>query len=118
MTNKIKTGLSGETAAREFLKEKGYEIIMSNYRYRKSEIDLIVKKDNWLVFVEVKTRSSAWFGFPEEFVDRAQQRSIFQGADQYVYETNWEGNVRYDIVSVMVRDGMVVEVYHIEDAFY
>jgi putative endonuclease len=118
MINKIKTGLSGETAAREFLKDKGYEIIMSNYRYKKSEIDLIVKKDNWLVFVEVKTRSSAWFGFPEEFVDRAQQRTIFYGADQYVYETNWEGNVRYDIVSVMVKDGLVVEVYHIEDAFY
>lgn len=118
MTNKIKTGTSGETAAREFLKEKGYEIVVSNYRYRKSEIDLIVKKDNWLVFVEVKTRSSAYFGYPEEFVDRAQQRSIFLGADQYMYETDWEGNVRYDIVSVMMVNGMVEEVYHIEDAFY
>lgn len=118
MTNKIKTGTSGEAAAREFLKDKGYEIIVSNYRYKKSEIDLIVKKDNWLVFVEVKTRTSTWFGFPEEFVDRAQQKSIFFGADQYMYETNWEGNVRYDIVSVVMQRGMVIEVYHIEDAFY
>jgi len=117
MNNKIKIGNDGEQAACEHLERKGYEILVRNYRYRKAEVDLIVKHDNWLVFVEVKTRSSSFFGYPEEFVDRKKQVLIFEAAENYVYETDWNGNVRYDIVSVMITNG-VMEVYHIEDAFY
>jgi putative endonuclease len=113
----MKMGLDGERAACSFLKEKGYEILEKNYRYRKSEIDLIVKHENWLVFVEVKTRSGSFFGFPEEFVDRKKQLTIFDAAENYMYEKDWNGNVRYDIVSVMAVKGKL-EIYHIEDAFY
>ena len=117
MTDKMKMGVDGEQAACSFLKQKGYEILEKNYRYRKSEIDLIVKHDNWLVFVEVKTRSSSFFGYPEEFVDRKKQLMIFDAAENYMYEKDWNGNVRYDIVSIMAVKGKL-EVYHIEDAFY
>ena len=117
MNNNIKTGNDGEQAACTHLQEKGYEILEKNYRYRKSEIDLIAKHENWLVFIEVKTRSSSFFGFPEEFVDRKKQLLIFEAADNYVYEKDWNGNVRYDIVSIMVTRGKR-EIFHIEDAFY
>ena len=117
MYNNIKTGNDGELAACAHLQEKGYEILERNYRYWKSEIDLIAKHEDWLVFVEVKTRSSSFFGFPEEFVDRKKQLLIFEAADNYVYEKDWNGNVRYDIVSIMVTRGKL-EVFHIEDAFY
>src|SRR5688572_13688023 len=117
MHHNIKTGNDGELAACAHLQEKGYEILERNYRYRTSEIDLIAKHENWLVFVEVKTRSSSFFGFPEEFVDRKKQLLIFEAADNYVYEKDWNGNVRYDIVSIMVTRGRL-EVFHIEDAFY
>lgn len=116
-TSNQKTGQEGERAACEFLIGKGYEILEKNYRYRQSEVDLIVRQDNWLVFVEVKTRSSSFFGYPEEFVDRKKQQLIFEAALNYMYEKDWNGNVRYDIVSIMIVKGKM-EVYHVEDAFY
>lgn len=118
MINKIKTGSDGEMAAELFLKDKGYDILKRNYRYRKSEIDLIARFENWLIFIEVKTRSSSYFGYPEEFVDRAKQKMVFEGADHFIEETNWNGNVRYDILSVIMKNGKVKEVMHFEDAFY
>lgn len=116
MTDKIITGNKGEDQAAEFLKQKGYEIAARKYRYKHSEIDLIVKKENLIVFVEVKTRSSSGFGEPEAFVGTKKAAKIFEGADQYVYENNWNGNIRFDIVSVKL--GSKPEVVHFEDAFH
>ncbi len=117
MTEKIKTGEEGEQLAAAMLEEKGYTVLERNYRHKRSEIDLIVRRDNWLVFVEVKTRTSDAFGFPEEFVDAKKKQKIFQGADYYLFITNWSGNVRYDIVAVNLEDDRPI-IHHIEDAFY
>jgi putative endonuclease len=83
MTDKIKTGNQGEEIAAEFLQQRGYEILARNYRYKHSEIDLIVRKNDIIVFVEVKTRSSSGFGEPEAFVGSKKAAKIFEGADQY-----------------------------------
>lgn len=103
--------------AASFLEDKGYKVLCKNYRHKHSEIDLIVEKDNWLVFVEVKTRSSIAFGYPEEFVDERKAAKIMEGADQYVFEMDWQGNVRYDIVSVRLKNGRP-EIVHFEDAIH
>lgn len=116
MTERIKTGTLGETQAAEFLRQKGWEIVVRNYRHKHAEIDLIVKKQNLLVFVEVKTRSSTSFGEPEAFVDAKKAAKIFEGAEQYTFENNWNGNIRFDIVSVKVGDPPEIE--HFEDAFH
>jgi putative endonuclease len=113
----MQTGADGEKVAAEYLIEKGYEIMERNYRYGRAEVDLIVKKGKWLVFVEVKTRSNHNFGFPEEFVDREKEENIFMAAEEYMYRVDWQGNVRYDIVSVL-GVGFQREVAHFEDAFY
>ncbi len=118
MTDKIKKGIEGEKLAADFLIKKGYEIIARNYRHKHVEIDLIVKKDNWLIFVEVKTRSSIAFGYPEEFVDYAKEKNILYAADHYTYKNNWQGNVRYDIVSILLKGIGDPEIVHFEDAFY
>jgi putative endonuclease len=117
MLDKIKKGNQGEQLAVDFLIGKGFEIRERNYRYKHSEIDLIVQRGNWLIFVEVKTRSSYSFGYPEEFVDYKKVKKILEGADHYIYTIDWQGNVRYDIVSIMFKDG-TPEVIHLEDAFY
>ena len=117
MTDKIKRGNEGEQLAADFLVQKGFEIVERNYRYRHSEIDLIIKKSNWLIFVEVKTRSSFAYGYPEEFVDYKKVKKILEGADHYIYKTDWQGNVRYDIVSIMLNR-YKPEIVHLEDAFY
>lgn len=112
-TENIRTGSDGENMAVEYLLGKGYEIIERNYRHSHAEIDIIVKKNNWLVFVEVKTRSGSSYGFPEEFVDRRKEQLILNAAEEYMYQINWQGNVRYDIVAILRN-----EIMHFEDAFY
>jgi putative endonuclease len=117
MTDKQEKGNQGEALAADYLKQKGFEIIERNYRHKHAEIDLIIKKANWLIFVEVKARSSTAFGMPETFVDRDKVKKILEGALHYILETDWQGNVRYDIVSVLFKS-KGSEIYHIEDAFY
>ena len=117
MSDKIKRGDEGEDLAAAFLEEKGFRVLERNYRYKRSEIDLIVSRENWHVFIEVKTRSSTAFGYPEEFVDHHKKKMIFQGALNYLIEKDWQGNVRYDIVAIHYNVGRP-EIYHIEDAFY
>ncbi len=117
MSDKIKKGKEGEALAADFLMGKGFEITERNYRHKRSEIDLIVKKNNWLIFVEVKMRSSDAYGYPEDFVDYKKAKNIIDGAEEYIYQKNWQGNVRYDIISILDQHGQK-EIVHIEDAFY
>jgi putative endonuclease len=117
VSDKIKKGKEGETLAAEFLVNKGFEIIERNYRYKRAEIDLIVKKNNWLIFVEVKMRSSDAYGYPENFVDYKKVKNVTDGAEEYTYRKNWQGNVRFDVVSIREQRGER-EIVHIEDAFY
>lgn len=116
MTDKIKTGTKGEDMAAAFLQQKGYAIVTRNYRHKHAEIDLIVRTQNLLVFVEVKTRRSNSFGEPESFVDSKKAAKIFEGAEQFMVDTNWNGNIRFDIISVTL--GNTPEIMHFEDAFH
>jgi putative endonuclease len=116
MTDKIKTGKEGEDVAAEFLTQKGYSVLERNYRYKHAEIDLIVKKGSFIVFVEVKTRSYSFYGEPEAFVDSKKASTVIRAAEQYTYENKYEGNIRFDIVSV--KTGADPEIVHFEDAFY
>jgi len=116
MTDKIKTGNKGEELAANFLANKGYEIVARNYRYKHSEIDLVVKKETLLVFVEVKTRSSSVFGEPESFVTPKKAAKVLEGAEQFMIENDWHGNIRFDIVSVKTGTTYVID--HFEDAFH
>jgi putative endonuclease len=116
MGNNKKLGTEGERLAREYLKGKGYEILAQNYRSGKSEIDLVVQKGKTLVFVEVKTRSRTDFGMPEDWVNEHQAEKIIEGAEDYIEDRNWEGDIRFDIISIIIKS--VPEIEHFEDAFY
>ncbi len=110
-------GKEGEALAAQFLENKGYQVRDRNYRYQRAEIDLIVQKDQLLVFVEVKYRTSTTFGYPEDFVDAPQASRIIEAADHYLCQINWIGNIRFDIVAVMMQQAAPV-IRHFEDAFY
>ena len=62
------TGILGEKLASEFLKKRGYRIREANYRCPQGEIDLIAQHNDYLVFVEVRTKKSLDFGSPEESI--------------------------------------------------
>ena len=110
----METGAIGENLAAEYLMKKGFRVMARNYRSRKAEIDLIVQRDNWLVFVEVKTRNSNAWGEPESFVNSLQRRLIYEAAEEYIFKKDWQGHIRFDIVSV--KPGPVPEIVHFEDA--
>src|SRR5690606_13855522 len=96
------TGNWGEAKAAQFLIQNGFEIIEKNFRSRHAEIDLIVKKGKMLIFIEVKTRSGVAFGMPEEFVNVAQARNIMRAAENYIFDTDWFFDVRFDIISILI----------------
>lgn len=113
MADKQQTGKRGENLAAAYLEQEGYTVIARNYRYRRAEVDLIVRKADWLVFVEVKARSSDTFGYPESFVDARKAALLVQAAEEFIYANDWHGHVRFDVISVDLRSG---EVKHFEDA--
>lgn len=110
-------GKKGEELALVFLKEKGYAILATNWRYNKAEIDIITTFKNLLVIVEVKTRTSEEFESPKEAVTLKKQRHIIRAADAYIQENNIDLECQFDIVSVLIQ-GNKVEIEHIPDAFY
>jgi len=117
MAEHLDTGKLGEDKAAAFLEDKGFEILARNFRFRHSEIDIISQKNKILTFVEVKTRTNVSFGMPEEFVDATKRRLIMKAAEQYIFDTDWHGDIRFDVISVVITQH-TVRIEHIEDAFY
>ena len=118
MTVQHEIGRFGESLAAEFLIQKGFEIIELNWRYRRAEIDIIAKDDHVLVFVEVKTRSSDFFGPPEDFVSKKKINFISQAASAYMETVQHSWIIRFDIISIIIRDSEIPVIKHIEDAFF
>ena len=110
------TGKKGEDLAVAFLQKQGYQILERNYRYKHSEVDIISRIGDTLVFVEVKARSNLDYGHPEEFVDSKQAEKIMEGADHYILCEEWKGDIRFDIIAIEMGNPPRVE--HFLDAFY
>ncbi len=116
-TNKhLKLGVQGERLAESHLRRNGYQILTRNYRYKRFEIDLIVQKEDWTVFVEVKTRSNQYFGHPESFINE-HKIDCLQKASAHYRSVHSGKYWRYDIVAVIVS-GNVTRIRHIEDALW
>ena len=111
-------GKKGEEIAVQFLLSKGYKILQTNWCYGKAEVDIVAYLKPYLIFVEVKARSSVKFGQPEEFVSNAKQRRLQWAAEGYIYQYKYTGEVRFDIVSVLFDAAGAYTLRHIEDAFW
>jgi len=111
-------GRKGERLAKEHLEKAGYEILDENWTHGKLEIDLIAYKDRVMIFTEVKTRTGNWFGEPEDFVDARKQKLLVEAADEYIYLMNHQGEVRFDIISILFDKQTNYTINHIEDAFW
>ena len=111
-------GIIGEKAACEFLKGKGYKILDYNWRFAKDELDIIAEHDNFLIVIEVKTRSSWQYGEPHEAVTPKKQKFIVRATEAYILEKEIELEVRFDVISIVMTGNTVTDLTHIEDAFY
>ena len=100
--NRRHVGNEQETKVQEFLLEQGYEILARNFYTKHGEIDIIAKKDGYLVFVEVKYRGDNRFGAPEEAVDFRKQRKIIAAAQYYLYKNRipFDTPCRFDVAGV------------------
>lgn len=106
-------GAKGEFDATAYLKKKKYKILEKNYKNKLGEIDIIAKDKDYLVFVEVKTRSSQFFGRPSEAVTPTKQHKVRMAAQFYLKDKKlYDQPCRFDVIEVL--DG---EINHIENAF-
>ncbi len=112
------TGTLGEQAACAALEERGYRILHRNYRLRSGELDIVCEKDGTIVFCEVKTRTQAQFGMPEEAVTGAKRRRLRRLALEYLQREGRRASVlRFDVIAVEVTGGRVADLRHLEGAF-
>ncbi|NQV77471.1 MAG: YraN family protein [Lutibacter sp.] len=109
-------GEKGEELAVEFLQKKGYKILERNWRFKKAEVDIITIKNNVLAVVEVKTRSSNYFGNPQDFVNPKKIQLLVEAINEYVTSKDLEVEVRFDIIAIL-KNKKAFEIEHLEDAF-
>lgn len=126
MNSPQELGRSGEDLATDYLESEGYVIFERNYRFEKSELDIVCflpdedyTKGGEIVFVEVKTRSSDRYGAPEESIDDAKILSVIKASKAYLYEHKLEGSpARYDVISIVGLGSGTHRIKHFKDAFW
>lgn len=110
--NRVK-GNIGENEAVKYLIDKGYDIIETNYRNKLGEIDIIAKDGDRIVFVEVKERATAKYGYPREAVNEYKQRKIKMVAEVYLKSKRLlDSYIRFDIIEILAGN-----ITHLESAF-
>lgn len=109
-------GAQGEDIAIDYLRRKGYVILDRNWRSGHKEIDIVARKDDTVVFVEVKARANAFYGNPEDAVTRRKMHLLVLAADAYLRYNAIDLEVRFDVITIT---GTTAKPYirHYERAF-
>lgn len=115
--NDNSSGKIGENAVTEMLKEKGFCVVIRNYRTRFGEIDIIAEDDKYLIFVEVKTRKTSTLATPQEAVTLSKQRKIIMAAQEFLQEFPTQKQPRFDVVAVTADNGEIKNITHFTNAF-
>ncbi len=111
------TGKKGEALAKEYLISSGFEILATNWQSNHQEIDIIAAKNDLVIIVEVKSRSSSYFGNPESSVTKQKQKMLIKAANHYLALHRLNHEVRFDIIAIIFSSGNH-QINHIENAFY
>ena len=109
-------GKKGEELAVEFLQKNEYKIVARNWRFKKAEVDIIAQKNDVLAVVEVKTRSSNYFGNPQDFVNQKKIKLLVEAINEYVTSKNLDVEVRFDVIAIL-KNKNAFEIEHLKDAF-
>lgn len=110
-------GQEAERRALTYFLAQGYCLLEKNFRYRKAEVDLMLQKDNFLVVVEVKARSSHYFGEAETFVSPKKIELLVMAIDHYIQKHELDLEVRFDIMAYHI-EGNQWKQNHLKNAFY
>lgn len=112
-----KTGSKGEELAMLYLKRNGYHIRHMNWQFGHKELDIVAEKDEMLVVVEVKSRTTDIFENPEDAVSKKKIRMIIDATEAYLEQYDLDLEVRFDVIAVLYKPGSAPEIEHFEDAF-
>lgn len=118
MAKHNETGIKGEQIAENFLLNNGYNVLHRNWCHGKKEVDIIAERAGTLIFIEVKTRTSSSFGFPEEAVGISKAGYLKAAAEAFLDEHPIYTKIQFDIISILLSRDKVQEIRHFEDAFY
>jgi putative endonuclease len=115
-TQKQAIGQWGEEIAARYLESKGYTIFERNFHTAHGEIDILAGKEAALIFVEVKTRSSHAFAYPEDSVTRRKQAAMLSAAEEYLQAhpespESWQ----FDVIAIERKTGGKPEIVHFEN---
>jgi putative endonuclease len=113
----ITRGKEGEELALAFLRKMDFDILTCNWRHSHYEIDIIAVKDGVIHFVEVKTRHSMTFGYPEESVTRKKFASLKKGAEYFMRSFPARNRLQFDILAISVFRDKKEEYLFIEDVY-
>jgi putative endonuclease len=116
MADHNELGKEGEKIAINYLLKNEYQIVEKNYRFLKAEVDIIAQKENILIAVEVKTRSTDYFGDPQDFIKQKKIKLLVSAMDHYVIERDLDVEVRFDIIAI-IKQKNVFQIEHLKDAF-
>jgi putative endonuclease len=110
-------GRAGERAAADLLRRRGYEVVGTGFTARRGELDLVCRRRDELVVVEVKTRTDGSFGTPLEAVGSRKRRALMAAAAEYRALAGWRGPIRYAVVGLVVNPDGGFKAELIEDPF-
>lgn len=109
------TGWDGEKLAVNYFIEKGFSILQQNWRHSHWEVDIIASFNNVLHFIEVKTRRTKKFGYPEDDVSKKKVINLINASEEYLYlHPEWK-RIQFDILSINLLRNELVEYFFIED---
>jgi len=116
--NTRERGKMGETIALEYLNKKNYLTVAAGWRSRYGEIDLIVKNNEFIIFVEVKLRKNRSFAHAREYVGKEKQNKIRKTASLWLISHKTKLQPRFDVIEIYLpADESIPEIIHIENAF-
>ncbi len=116
MAKHLKQGQQAERLASRYLMNMGYQILEKNYRSGREEVDIIGQIGALLVFVEVKSLQKTFHGNPEDRIGEHKKHMLFQAANDYQIDKNWDQEIRFDAISVNFYP-QAIKIEHFEDAF-
>ena len=111
-------GKKGEQLAQDYLVSKDYKIRHTNWRSERCELDIVAEKNNLLIIVEVKTRSTDYFGSPTEAVTNKKIKRIIHAAQNYISMFDLNMDTRFDVISILPDSSETYKIEHIENAFF
>lgn len=110
-------GQKGEDIAASYLINKGYKILHRNWKSGRKELDIVAEKDDYVVFVEVKTRTYDLNVPPDSPVKFEKEKSMIFAANSYIQKYNITKEGRFDVIKI-ITEGKNSRIEHIENAFY